>query len=787
MMSIVRYTGILHRKTKGTLELSESGFKFSSGDDDDAIEKPWNQTIKHQVSPASHSKSLLKILVHDGSNSGDNASSSSEVSFTFVFPTRNELESARKEITSRLATNRNTKNSNSNSNSNKKRPRTEHGKTTPPSSTYITHDPMAIIAARSSLLASDPALRSQHRLLVIDNGTLSEEDFWETHSRLVADEYAKISGKKDAGMSSDIKSSLDLGIMYSSSSGGASKKKKGASSTDLKNDTRGGTTDKNDKSSKTTTTTTTTSKSSMISGVVHLGVEEIRQIFLMYPAVHRAYEEKVPLELSEEQFWRKYLESEYFHRDRGRIGAHIGRVNEREQMEKERFGMMKKRKDDDGSKSGKEKTKKDQGGGGGGGEDNNVMGDDEVNTRLAAAAGTDDLFFRYERGLTGSTMMMGSSTTTDSSGNNNMIGASSSSSSTFRKKKLDTINIALGQFDLASTAETERGGRFLSGMDLHPPPEPGSQGSRIIDKYNRHWAIVLHPKESTVGVDLSVVAAKSVVEGGSCGDEEDAKVNGGLDREMRRLIGFAEADEENADFARCTGDDALDEEGTGRGYAELHLSNVDAYRGKFGTTANNKETAPTTNAEMNLKYTKFLAASMRANTDPMLKSSTTGKSKGFCNAPTLKQALPEENIGRPLLEALTKKMAADSQTDAEVQQLADTLPEDFRINLATFFRRSTELLRHFFTLRSVFSDDSDGNGGFGRSESQKAKLSNIVKEMEKEHRKMYELTRNMPLMESKMYKPIMDQLDWAFKLHREDDSKTKGGFVSVAGFVPVET
>ena len=32
----------------------------------------------------------------------------------------------------------------------------------------------------------------------------------------------------------------------------------------------------------------------------------------MYPAVHRAYEEKVPLELSEEQFWRKYLESEYF-------------------------------------------------------------------------------------------------------------------------------------------------------------------------------------------------------------------------------------------------------------------------------------------------------------------------------------------------------------------------------------------------------------------------------------------------------------------------------------------
>ena len=34
-------------------------------------------------------------------------------------------------------------------------------------------------------------------------------------------------------------------------------------------------------------------------------------------------------------------------------------------------------------------------------------------------------------------------------------------------------------------------------------------------------------------------------------------------------------------------------------------------------------------------------------------------------------------------------------------------------------------------------------------------------------------------MESKMFKPIMDQLDWAFKLHREDNSKSRGGFVTV--------
>jgi len=43
------------------------------------------------------------------------------------------------------------------------------------------------------------------------------------------------------------------------------------------------------------------------------------------------------------------------------------------------------------------------------------------------------------------------------------------------------------------------------------------------------------------------------------------------------------------------------------------------------------------------------------------------------------------------------------------------------------------------------------------------------------------------MIQSKMFKPIMDQLDWAFKLHREDSSKSKGGFVTVTngGFVTV--
>lgn len=643
------------------------------------------------------------------------------------------MEDARREITSRLSTLGGV-NSNNNSkqpqpSSSKKRPREQQKRQSSPSSShYVNLDPVALISTRSTLLASDPALRAQHRLLVLDGGTLSEEDFWETHSRLVANEYAKISGKTNRGMSSDIKSSLDLGISTQSKKG----QKKGAAA-------RG--------------------------GIVHLGVEEMRQIFIMYPAVHRAYEEKVPLELSEEQFWRKYLESEYFHRDRGRIGAHVGKVNERERMEQERvFGKNKQNYDRDGEKANEKKMSKEEKKK----EEEKGMGEDEAKSRLAAA-GTDDIFSRYDAKGT-------------SSQHNEHASLGRNHHNRHRHRKLGT-QLAVGQFDLASTAGAERGDRFL-GKDLHPPPEKDSAGAHVIDKYNRHWAIVLHPTESTAGMDLGSVAAKSARDDATTKkDDEDAKANGGCDREMRQLIGFANADDNDADYARGVGDDEDND------LMELHLHNVDAYTGKFGaasddhTSNGGKEDDP----KLHLTYAKYLAAAMRASTEPILREKTAGKAKGFCNAPTLVKPLPDPRIGRGLLEALTKKMAADSQTDADAQQLAETLTEEFKTKLATFFRRASELLRHFFSLRSVFNESGDGHGGIGPSDSQKNRLTNIVKGMEKVHGEMYELTRNLPMMESKMFKPIMEQLDWAFKLHREDSSKSTGGFVTVAkgGFVPV--
>ena len=160
---------------------------------------------------------------------------------------------------------------------------------------------------------------------------------------------------------------------------------------------------------------------------------------------------------------------------------------------------------------------------------------------------------------------------------------------------------------------------------------------------------------------------------------------------------------------------------------ELHLRNVDAYSGKFGSVDPSTTKEGGESADIHLQYAKFLAATMRADTEPILREKNTGMAKGFCHAPTLKDPFPDPKIGRGLLEALTKRMVEQNQTEADVQQLADTLPEEFRTKLATFFRRASELLRHFFSLRSVFNENSGGT----QSESQKKRLTNIVKGMEK--------------------------------------------------------
>ena len=650
------YANVLYKKVQGKVALTTSDFSFvASGNSSHKLSLSWSQIAKHQVSPASHPKALLKLVFRDGKSS------------TFQFSERTQLENIRKEISQRLQAFKTTHPSASTAAdaaeaaasvspppvpppaSNKKRRISEvamtpkHSKTTQTS--FGELDPTALAVTRSSLLAANPTLRQQHTYLVQETETVSEEDFWVTHQDLLEEEYARISGMTRAGTSSLLQSHLQL-----------------------------------------------------LTGRVTLGVEEMRQIFILYPAVHKAYEEKVPLELSDEQFWRKYLESEYFHRDRGRIGAASRHSSDQKKLKK-------------GEKSVEEQELR------------------------AAAVGTDDIFSRYDQKLREQ--------------NQESEGA---------KRQWGT-KLAVGQFDLASTFETERGKLLEGPKDIAPAPED-EKGSKVIQKYNRHWAMVLHPDDAVAGANLMDVARKSVKE--VLPEDTDADAGGGLDQDMRRLVGFAMASSENANHALGTGLEESDD------YEPLTLKNIEVYH----STHDQSENA---NTEEDRKRRALFASAVSTQMQELAKEFDNGTQRSS----VLTDALPIPKLGQELMAALTKKMAQDSQTDADALEVVKSLPDDFKKRLHSYFRRSSELLRHFFGLRRAV--ENQGNP------SHNQKLQRIVQGMETVYREMESMRKELEMTDigntmRKMCLQIMDQLDWAFKLHREGSGGGGGG-----GFVTIES
>ena len=705
------YPSVVFKKTEGTLTLTNESFTFApKGGATAPSVLPFHVVAKHQVSPPSYPKSLLKIVLKDGK------------SLTFQWTAREVMEEARKDISVRLrrfqastangASTNGTVQAANNANaspatgtaatmSGKKRSHAElllqrsssarkigAAAAGGPPVSIDDLDPTALAVTRSSLLAANPSLRAQHTFLVEETKTVEEDDFWKTHDNLLQEEYAKICGMARAGTSSLLQSHLPL------------------------------------------------------QGRVTLGVEEMRQIFILYPAVHKAYEEKVPLELSDEQFWRKYLESEYFHRDRGRLGTAAR---------------------DHAADASTEKAKAQR------------TADDQ--DARAAAVGTDDLFSRYDQKLReeqrrneqSSAATVARTTTTASK-------RSLAAGSTARARKWGP-HLAVGQFDLASTFETERGKLLEGPRDNHPPNRADDgKGAKVIQKYNRHWAMVLHPEQAIAGSNLTDVAHQSVVE--VLEDDDDAKANGGLDKEMKKLVGFAMADKEDANHALGTGadlpSDAEDDDSNGGAHSEsLTLKNVEAY---YSGQLKRNETALLASEE-DLKreavFSQALASKMKA-------LAAKNRIAGDAGASSMLQenCFPPDKLGRDLLSALTKKMAQDSQINGPLE-VVKTLPEDFKKRLHSYFRRSSELLRHFFGLRRLEAQGSSG--------AYSKKLARIVEGMETFYREMEGMRREFPQTETgelqrKMCLPIMDQLDWAFKLHREG----VGGAGRGGGFVTVE-
>jgi transcription initiation factor TFIIH subunit 1 len=596
---------------------------------------------KHQVSPASYPKSLLKFNLSDGMN------------VTFQLPNRSDLDRIRKEITTRLRTNSINSTSSSNGGNGgvneKKRPLSEIQTATATANNIRNNhksfgqlDKTALAVTRSSLLAANPALRQQHQYLVQETETVAEEDFWKTHCQAIEEEYARISGLAKAGTSSLLQSHLPQ------------------------------------------------------SGRVKLGVEEMRQIFILYPAVHRAYEEKVPLELSDEQFWRKYLESEYFHRDRGRLGT-----------------AARNHAASGGANGGAATNKQSAVG-------NSVTGKPkatgptvEEQEARAAAVGTDDLFSRYDQKLK-------EQSNGDHSGKGNMPATSSDHHRKWGR------NLAVGQFDLASTFETERGQLLEGPKDNHPANQADDgKGARVIQKYNRHWAMVLHPDQATAGSNLMEVARRSVQQ--VLPGDSDAKALGGVDEEMLRLVEFASAAQSQANHAAGVGLHDGDD------YEQLNLKNVEAYYSS--QKSEQKEHSKESDEEASRRH-KVFGKAMAAKTKALAQALASG---GEASGRLQTTCFPPAALGRELLSALTKKMAQDSRTEAASLEVVNSLPEDFRKRLQTYFRRSSELLRHFFGLRRL-----EAKGSSGHSQ----KLARIVLGLETVYREMEGMRKALPQTET---------------------------------------
>jgi len=299
------------KKQKGVLSAGDiDALTFKSSESDLRI--PWDEIEKHQVSPASHPKSLLKVVLRGQDKNP---------SLTFTLGSRSELERIRKDISHRL-TGLKTHTAGIKRNVSGEPVLVKEDK----DCTFTAVPQETLAMTRATLLANDGTLRAQHKLLVKESQTLTEEDFWMAHSDQLAEECARMYGKYRTGIKTYMASNLQL------------------------------------------------------QGKVRLGVEEMRQIFILYPAVHKAYVEKVPLELSEEQFWKKYLESEYFYRDRGKIGQMTQNLKIFEPPKISSFAPADTGEDEDANVN-KDKSEKDK--------------DEKKQSQQGGAvvAGADDIFF----------------------------------------------------------------------------------------------------------------------------------------------------------------------------------------------------------------------------------------------------------------------------------------------------------------------------------------------------------------------------------------------------------
>ena len=623
----------IHRKQNGTITLSDTHLSFvnESNDEGSKISLTWMDIAKHQVSPASHPKALLKLVLSDPASKG----------LTFQFENRDVLENIRSQISAKLAEKRT---------SIRKRQReeaTDEGTGVDQNTTgfnQLASDALAV--SRAALLASNENLREQYKILV-EGGVLSEDEFWSAHERKLADEAAKVHGKVRKGIESTMRSNLDL------TSGGK----------------------------------------------IRLGVEEIRQIFILYPAVHKAYEEKVPLELSEEQFWRKYLESEYFYRDRGHVAGNKPTSN--------RNGV-------------------------------GTSSVDHQDHSQAAVAGAEDIFSRYDVELMRERDERESLTKGGGGVSNSMNG----------NKKIGREQ-AVGQFDLSQSMQTER--PTLGSSDLYPTTLENSQGSRVIKKYNRHWALVMNPEKASATSSFVDVAMNSV-RASPVTSDANGKRNGD---DFERLVSFASCSQTDANHVRSRGDEEFE---------ELSLQNIDVYSNHLGLGRNvqipeEKRKMVVLAQTISSKLNDNLVEHYGLDNIETLKTGNFDKTK--VRKLDSECLFPDAQLSHQLLLRLTKHMNESTKTETDTAKLVRSLPEKHRSQIELFFHRSAELLRHFYGLLML-------EGTFSKRED--SKLNKIVEgikqlylEIEGMRKVLLGSGEEGEEVMRKLCLGMMDQLDYGIK------------------------
>jgi transcription initiation factor TFIIH subunit 1 len=157
--------------------------------------------------------------------------------------------------TTTKTTTTNTSSSAAGSSQKRKRQRASHAKT------LVAVQTLA--SARAALLAAHPSLKARHGELVT-SGIIAEEDFWAQHETAVSDQAAALTGAASQGrLSSDLLGSI------------------------------------------------------LPQGTISLDKQKMYDIFKMYPAVRKAYIDRVESnEMTSNEFWSQYFKSEYINRDK---------------------------------------------------------------------------------------------------------------------------------------------------------------------------------------------------------------------------------------------------------------------------------------------------------------------------------------------------------------------------------------------------------------------------------------------------------------------------------------